>query len=468
MTHRVGIWPFLLKRSQRQPDLLRVIREYTDMASSLRGLVSALLLLPLPAAAQQAGQVELGGFLQWSVFDGSLRMDDFFATGGRAGVFLTRELSLEADVARTSTNGPPGVAVTYWPVHARVVYNRPLMGRVSGLVGLGYVRNQYGGARDATDGGASAIAGIRIPISSAFALRLDVNADYMPSPANRSAGVGHNWNFGIHEGLSIMLGRRPRAQPPRESAQPPVAMVQDGDQDGIPDQSDRCPGTMGVPVDATGCPVDSDGDGVGESHDRCPGTPSGTPVDSAGCALDSDRDGVPNALDRCPDTPAGTAVDASGCALDSDGDGVPDARDRCPNTPAGTAVDASGCLVLFKEGRKSLILEGVHFADAKAELTAESTWILDNVAASLLAHQAVRVVVEGHTSSTGARTFNLGLSWARAEAVREYLIGRGVSPDRLVARGFGPDRPIATNSTSEGQAKNRRVELRQMPGERAQ
>jgi OOP family OmpA-OmpF porin len=73
--------------------------------------------------------------------------------------------------------------------------------------------------------------------------------------------------------------------------------------------------------------------------------------------------------------------------------------------------------------------------------------------------------VEGHTSSTGTRVFNLGLSWARAAAVREYLITRGVTPDRLVARGYGPDRPIASNATAEGQARNRRVELRQMPEE---
>jgi OOP family OmpA-OmpF porin len=52
--------------------------------------------------------------------------------------------------------------------------------------------------------------------------------------------------------------------------------------------------------------------------------------------------------------------------------------------------------------------------------------------------------------------------------VREYLIGRGVSPERMVARGFGPDRPIATNATAEGQAKNRRVELRKLLEERAE
>jgi OOP family OmpA-OmpF porin len=182
-------------------------------------------------------------------------------------------------------------------------------------------------------------------------------------------------------------------------------------------------------------------------------------VDATGCALDSDHDGVPDATDRCPDTPAGTAVDATGCVLDADHDGVPDTLDRCPNTTAGSRVDASGCVVLFEEHRTSLILEGVNFANGKAELTDESRSILDNVAASLAVHDSIRVSVDGHTSSTGTRAFNLRLSAARAETVKRYLVDRGIDPRRLLTRGFGPDRPIASNTTPEGQAKNRRTEL---------
>ena len=418
--------------------------------SAVRCALLTLLLLPLPAAAQMPGQVELGGFLQWSVFDGTLAMDDFFATGGRAGVFLSPAFALEADVARTSTNGPPGVAVTYWPLHARLVYNRMVHGRVGAMLGLGVAHNEYGGARDGKDNGLSALFGVRIPVSSTVVLRLDVNADYMPSPANQSSTVRHNWNYGVREGLSIMLGRRRTPQPEQQVVRP---------------EPPRAEPRQPEPPAAIPPVGDADQDGVADQLDRCPGTPAGTLVDTSGCPLDSDMDGVPNTLDRCPDTPAGTVVSASGCALDSDGDGVPDAIDRCPNTSPGTRVDAAGCLLLFEENRKSLILEGVNFADARAELTPESAWILDNVAASLVANEKVRVVVEGHTSITGTRIFNMGLSWARAAAVRDYLITRGVSPDRMVARGFGPDRPIASNATAEGQARNRRVELRQTPEE---
>lgn len=436
-----------------------------------RRALLALLLLPYPALAQSPGHVELGGFLQWSVLDGSLHMDNFFASGGRAAVFLDPAFAVEADVARTSTNGPPGVHVTYWPVHARLLYNPALTSRVTGLIGAGYAHNRYGGSRSTSDDGISGLVGIRIAVSPMFALRFDFNADYMPSPANQSSVVHHNWNYGVHEGLSIMLGRRgaPRErQLPPSDPTPTTTAVQDSDGDGVIDQLDRCPSTpIGTKVDGSGCALDTDGDGIVDLHDRCPNTPAATTVDSTGCPLDSDADGVPNGIDRCPDTRTGTAVGSTGCALDSDADGVPDVIDRCPGTSAGTRVDSSGCLLLFEENRRSLILEGVNFANGRAELTPESSSILDNVAASLVANSTVRVIVEGHTSTTGSRVLNLGLSWARASAVRDYLIARGVGQDRLMARGYGPDRPIATNATPEGQAKNRRVALRQMPEEGA-
>ena len=67
--------------------------------------------------------------------------------------------------------------------------------------------------------------------------------------------------------------------------------------------------------------------------------------------------------------------------------------------------------------------------------------------------------VEGHTDGLGPAEYNRGLSQRRSEAVRDYLIGKGVAPERLEAKGFGEDRPIASNSTNAGRAANRRVEF---------
>jgi OOP family OmpA-OmpF porin len=185
-------------------------------------------------------------------------------------------------------------------------------------------------------------------------------------------------------------------------------------------------------------------------------------VDGKGCPIDSDGDGVYDGIDRCPDTPRGAVVDERGCAVDSDGDGVPDGIDQCPGTRPGVEVDSVGCEILFEEGRDTLVLQDVNFEFDSAKLTAESRNILDSVAESLTRFAEARVEVAGHTDSKGSETYNLELSQKRADAVRDYLIGKGVNEARLASKGYGEAKPTADNSTDEGRAENRRVELRKL------
>ena len=127
----------------------------------------------------------------------------------------------------------------------------------------------------------------------------------------------------------------------------------DDDNDGVPNGEDLCPETPeGVEVDANGCSElqrDPDQDGVEFPIDECPETPFGQVVDEKGCGIqdqDKDLDGVPNDLDECPDTPIDENVDEKGCALiqiDGDLDGVPNEMDECPETPFGLIVDEKGC-----------------------------------------------------------------------------------------------------------------------------
>ncbi|MBQ0035256.1 MAG: OmpA family protein [Bacteroidales bacterium] len=106
-----------------------------------------------------------------------------------------------------------------------------------------------------------------------------------------------------------------------------------------------------------------------------------------------------------------------------------------------------------------LRFEGCYFDFDKAVIKAEFYDILDN-AAVVLQQLNKRVAVCGYTDSTGSESYNLELSKRRAMAVRSYLIKKGCNPDMLTAKGFGESNPIATNSTPEGRAKNRRCELR--------
>jgi OOP family OmpA-OmpF porin len=209
--------------------------------------------------------------------------------------------------------------------------------------------------------------------------------------------------------------------------------------------------------------LDSDGDGVVDAMDKCPATPVGTEVDATGCIKDSDGDGVADAMDKCPGTPAGTTVDYYGCALDSDGDGVADALDKCPGTIAGAKVDASGCPpTVLGAGATSWTFNEISFDVGKVDISPNSYQVLDEIAAALGTRPELKVVVEGHTDNTGSRAANMDLSQRRAQAVVDYLVGKGISPSRLSAKGYGPDRPIADNGTKLGRSKNRRVQFTQI------
>ena len=134
---------------------------------------------------------------------------------------------------------------------------------------------------------------------------------------------------------------------------------------------------------------------------------------------------------------------------DRDKDGVLDNQDACPETPLGAVVDAGGCW----------ILTGVNFENNSAELVMTSNSILDRVVKVLKKNSSVKIIVAGHTDGRGDAAYNKSLSQRRAEAVKAYLVGKGISADRLDAEGYGLTRPIASNDTREGRAKNRRVEL---------
>lgn len=169
-------------------------------------------------------------------------------------------------------------------------------------------------------------------------------------------------------------------------------------------------------------------------------------------AGDADGDGVTDDLDQCPDTPAGTVVNAQGCP------DVP-AAPACPPPAAGEAIDENGCAV-----PATVVLRGVNFELDSAKLTANAKTILDGVADSLLAVQSIQVEVQGHTSSEASDEYNLKLSDNRAEAVRQYLIGRGVASERMTVKGYGETMPVADNNTEAGRELNRRVELKVTSG----
>jgi OOP family OmpA-OmpF porin len=155
---------------------------------------------------------------------------------------------------------------------------------------------------------------------------------------------------------------------------------------------------------------------------------------------------------------------------DSDGDGVPDFFDKCPNTPAGTKVDGSGCpLPIVKPETKVYITEqdrrvvneavrNLEFDFGKATIREHSFASLDQLA-ELLKTKGFNLKLAGYTDSRGSAAYNLKLSEDRAEAIKTYLVAKGVDETKIQAQGHGKANPIATNKTDAGRQQNRRVEF---------
>lgn len=102
----------------------------------------------------------------------------------------------------------------------------------------------------------------------------------------------------------------------------------------------------------------------------------------------------------------------------------------------------------------------IEFELGSATLTGKGRAILDEMAPILQKLTNKSVAVVGHTDNAGNRTSNLALSQSRAEAVKGYLVSKGIDPMTLTTSGVGPDQPVASNATDEGRSRNRRIEFR--------
>ncbi|MCC5918739.1 MAG: OmpA family protein [Cryomorphaceae bacterium] len=150
--------------------------------------------------------------------------------------------------------------------------------------------------------------------------------------------------------------------------------------------------------------------------------------------------------------------------VDSDGDGVPDHLDKCPNTPKGVKVDKDGCPVIEDKiiAEIQTIAKSIFFETNSDKISDTCFAKLDRLVDLLNSPDVPKETIldiEGHTDNTGNFDFNLSLSQKRADAVKAYLVSKGVSAERLQSEGFGPKKPKADNSTREGRIQNRRVEL---------
>ena len=132
---------------------------------------------------------------------------------------------------------------------------------------------------------------------------------------------------------------------------------------------------------------------------------------------------------------------------------------ECGETPYVSPRASYGSVnVAFDDTRVEL--QGVSFKVGSAELVPSTLATLDKTIAGLKKNAKAKVEIEGHTSSEGGEEYNQKLSEDRANSVRDYMIRKGISKDRVTAVGYGYSRPKASNDTEEGRKQNRRIEVR--------
>lgn len=301
--------------------------------------------------------------------------------------------------------------------------------------------------------------GLKFALNRNLSLRFDVR-DNIAQKNKLLPGVDDGdsvHNLELLGGLSVTVGRTPWSEAPPDS-----------DGDGLYDGQDRCPTVAGPKPDGCPPPPDGDGDGVPDASDPCPTEPEdGNPPDpSDGCPnKDLDGDQIPTPTDLCP-TERG--VEPDGCPpKDSDNDGFLDPADKCPMQAEtkNNYEDTDGCPDEVPEevAKFTGVIQGITFLTGKAAIRPASFPLLNDAVKVLQQYPALKIRISGHTDAVGTRERNLQLSEERAASVKNYLVQKGVDPNRVQTRGAGPDEPIADNKSPAGKAKNRRIEFELIP-----
>jgi outer membrane protein OmpA-like peptidoglycan-associated protein len=326
--------------------------------------------------------------------------------GGRVAVSVIKRLAAEAEAVFVPTEDDVlGDRATVIGLRGQARFDL-LTGKLRPFVVAGYgVHLLRGGSPQMDNDEDQAYhwgAGVRYAIGRRLDLRVDFRHLIVPdrtsagATSDFEASAGVAWRFG---------GTAPVRQAPLPAPAP-------------------------APVVLPPKPGDLDGDAILDDTDACR-------------ELAEDADQFED-QDGCPDP-------------DNDRDTLLDADDRCPlqaETPNGWQ-DRDGCPdAVIAE------LTGIQFERDSAKIDGDSTALLERAYEILSGNPALRVEISGHTSNDGNADRNLDLSLKRAEAVKTYLVRRGISDERVFTVGHGSEKPVAKNDSEANRAKNRRIEFR--------
>jgi OOP family OmpA-OmpF porin len=379
----------------------------------------AVISVPLIAiSAASADPAPLGGRLDVSfaagghVFseDVELGVDDFMAEpgpsssgliGGRVAFAIIKRLAAEAEVVLIPTEDDViGDRAMVIGLRAQARFDL-MTGKLRPFLVAGYGGHLIRGGSPQMDDDADQAYHWGAGVRYAIGARLDLRVDLRHFLVPDRTSGGATHDFEASAGVAIRLG----GKRPAKLLPPPPPRPGDVDHDGLTDDVDQC---RDVPED-----IDRF-----EDRDGCPD-------------VDNDRDGLADAADSCPDDP-----ETRNGWRDLDG---------CPDEVIAE-------------------LTGIQFERDSATIDAASTALLERAYEILSANRTLRVEISGHTSSEGDPNRNLDLSLLRAEAVKQYLLRRGISDDRVQTVGHGSDKPVASNANERGREQNRRIEFRILRG----
>lgn len=189
------------------------------------------------------------------------------------------------------------------------------------------------------------------------------------------------------------------------------------------------------------------------------------PLMWAGAAMASD---VPGPAEACELAIVDPLTGRRDCAADSDHDGVGDGIDQCPATAPGTAVNDVGCTLVVAPPPVAVAEpESVYFGTDVAIIDESSKVKLDAAAAYLASEPNARIEISGHADNRGTEAYNIVLASQRAEAVRQYLLSKGVEAGRMSTIAYGEFKPLASNKSEQGRSLNRTAQFRIIKNEPA-
>jgi OmpA-OmpF porin, OOP family len=423
--------------------------------------IAVILVALLATSSVASANVEIGGTAGFHMFseDSSLgavgpmptteKNSAFF--GARIGFYMKNHIGVEVEGGVIPTE-PRSMTFDVWDVtyRAQVVYQLapqladkqllPFIEAGGGAVQVVSSQQEQILKKDSKFIGYIGV-GAKYEASGDWGVRVDVRAVADPK---RGGGIAPELE--VLTSLYREIGRsRPKKAATKHEEKQPAG--DDPDHDGILGAADKCPKEAEDKdgfQDDDGCPdPDNDGDGIPDAADKCPNEAEDKDnfQDDDGCPdPDNDNDGVPDAADKCPDQP-----ETKNGYQDDDG---------CPDElPAAVTGVLGPITISFK---------------ANSDAFAGSTAGLDKIAKALVDAKDVKLEIAAHTDDVapkGKFTDTTALSQARADAVKAYLVKKGVADSQLTATGYGSTKPVEEPSSLKGAAlaaarkKNARVEL---------